>query len=82
MPHSVGGSTLLSWMANVRTTFFTVRIPVWNRSGLTFRSVGSDRILFPAHCGLEQYVDCQRVRRVLLLLFRGMGRGGGRRLAL
>ena len=28
------------------------RIPVWNRSGLTLRSVGSGSILLPAHCGL------------------------------
>ena len=33
--------TFLSWMANVRTSFFTVQIPLWNRSGLTLRSVGS-----------------------------------------
>ena len=30
--------TLLSWMANVRTSFCTVRIPVWNRTGLTLGS--------------------------------------------
>ena len=68
--------TFLSWMANVRTSFFTVRIPVWNRSGLTLRSVGSGSILLPAHCGLGWYVACQRVRRVLLLLF-GEWRMGG-----
>ena len=45
--------TFLSWMANVRTSFFTVRIPVWNRSGLTLRSVGSSGTLLPVLCGLE-----------------------------
>ena len=34
--------------ANVRTSFFTVRIPVWNRSGFMLRSVGSGSILLPA----------------------------------
>ena len=38
--------TFLSWMANVRTSFFTVRIPVWNRSGLTLRSGGLENMLF------------------------------------
>ena len=45
--------TFLSWMANVRTSFFTVRITVWNRSGLTLRSVGSGNILLPVPCGQE-----------------------------
>ena len=43
--------TFLSWMANVRTSFFIVRIPVWNGSGLTLRSVGSGNILPPVTCG-------------------------------
>ena len=34
--------------ANVRTSFFTVRIPVWDRSGLMLRSVESGSILLPA----------------------------------
>ena len=62
--------TPLSRMPNVRTSFFTVRIPVWNRSGLTLRSVGSGNMLLPVPCGQEQCVVCQRVCRVHLLLLR------------
>ena len=36
-----------SWMVNVRTSSFIVRIPVWSRSGLTLRSDGSNNILLP-----------------------------------
>ena len=39
--------TFLSWMFNVRTSFFTGRIPVRNRNGLTLRSVGFDNMLHP-----------------------------------
>ena len=39
--------TSLSWMANVRTSFFIVRILVWNRNGLTLRSVGSNNMFPP-----------------------------------
>ena len=62
----------LSRMANIRTSFFTVRIPVWNRSGSTLRSVGSGNILLLVPCGQEQCVVCQRVRRVHLLMLRGL----------
>ena len=37
--------TLWSWMANARTSAFSVRIPVWNRSGLTLSSAGSNNML-------------------------------------
>ena len=62
--------TFLSWIATVRTSFYTVRILVWNRSGLTFRSVGSSGILLPVLCVQEWYAVYQRVRRVHLLLSR------------
>ena len=39
--------TSLSWMANVRTGFFIVRILVWNRNGLALRSVGSNNMFPP-----------------------------------
>ena len=39
--------TFLSWMANVRTSFFIARVPVWNRIGLTLRSVGSNNMFPP-----------------------------------
>ena len=50
---SIGGSacavsamvTYLSWMADVRTSFFIVRILVGNRNGSTLRSVGSNSML-------------------------------------
>ena len=45
--------TFLSWMANVRTSLCTVRIPVWIRSGLTLRSVGLSSTLLPVLCGQE-----------------------------
>ena len=35
----------LSWMVNARTSFFTPRIPVRSRKGLTLRSVGSSNML-------------------------------------
>ena len=38
--------TFLSWMADVRTSFFIVRTPVGNRNGSTLRSVGSNN-MFP-----------------------------------
>ena len=63
--------TFLSWMANVRTSFFTVRILVWNRNGLTLRSVGSDNMPVLVPCGQGWHVVCQRVRRVRQFLFRG-----------
>ena len=57
--------TFLSWMANVRTGFFIVRIPVWNRIGLTLRSVGSNNMHPLVHSsGQELHVVYQRVRRV------------------
>ena len=65
--------TFLSWMATVRTSFFTVRIPVWNRSGLTSRSVGPGNILLPVPCGQEQCVVCQRVRRFICCCYEGCG---------
>ena len=60
--------TFWSWMANARTSSFTVRIPVWNRSGLTLRSVGLSCILFPVLCEQDRSAFYQRVRRVHLLL--------------
>ena len=65
--------TFLSWVANVRTSVFTVRIPVWNRSGLTLRSVGSSGILLPVPFLRQVQKWCvayRRVRRVHLLLLR------------
>ena len=64
--------TFLSWTAIVRTSFFNARIPVWNRSRSTLRSVGSGNILHPVPCGQELCVVCQRVRRVHLVLLRGL----------
>ena len=60
-----------SWMANVRTSSFIVRIPVWNRSGLTLRAVGLSGILLPVHCVQGRCVAYRRVRRVHLLLLQG-----------
>ena len=60
--------TFSSWMVNVRTSIFTVRIPVWNRNGLTLRSVGSSGILLLVHCVRERCVAHRRVRRVLGVL--------------
>ena len=53
-------------MAKIRTSF----CPVWNRSGLTLRSVGSNGILLPVLCVQEWCVAHRRVRRVHLLLLR------------
>ena len=39
--------TFWSWMVDARTSFFAVRIPAWNRSGLTLRSGGSNNTLLP-----------------------------------
>ena len=42
-----------SWMANLRTSFFTVLILAWNTNGLTSRSVGSGNrsgVLFADVC--------------------------------
>ena len=39
---------------------------------MTLRFVGSGSILFPVFCGQGQCVVCQRVRRVHLLLLRGL----------
>ena len=64
--------TSWSWMVDVRTCFFIVRILVRNRIGLTFRSVGSDDMLLPVPCGQEWHVVYQRVRRVGLVLLRGV----------
>ena len=64
--------TILSRMANVRTSSFTVRIPVWNRSELTLRSVGLSGILLPVLCEQGWSVAYQCVRRVHLLLLRGV----------
>ena len=65
--------TYLSWMADVRTSFFIVRILVGNRNGSTLRSVGSNNMFPPVLC-LEQewHVVCQRVRRVYPLLLWGI----------
>ena len=71
----LGHGTFLSWMANVRTSFFTVRILVWNRNGSTLRSVGSDNMLLPVPFqGQGWHVVCQRVRRVHQFLLRGFWR--------
>ena len=43
--------TLLSWMVNARTSFFTARIPVCKGKGLMLRSVGSGGVLLPVLCG-------------------------------
>ena len=57
--------TFLSWMADVRTSFFIERILVGNRNGSTLRSVGSNNMLLPVPCfGQGWHVVCQRVRRV------------------
>ena len=60
--------TFSSWMVNVRTSFFTVRIPVCNRSGLTLRSVGSSGILRPVRCvrGVCCLPTCAQGSSVLL----------------
>ena len=42
--------TSSSWTGKSRTSFFIVRILVWNRSELTLRSVGFNNILLPVHC--------------------------------
>ena len=44
-----GLTTVMSsfWMVNAMMSFFTVRIPVWNRNGLMSRSVGSGGMLPP-----------------------------------
>ena len=68
----LGHGEILVWMANVKTSFLAARIPVWNRSGLTLRSVGSSAILLPVHCVQERCVAFRRVRRVHLLLLRGV----------
>ena len=58
--------TYLSWMADVRTSFFIVRILIGNRNGSTLRSVGSNNMFPPVLClGQEWHVVCQRVRRGL-----------------
>ena len=62
--------TFLFWMANVKTSFFTARIPVRNRSGLTLRSVGSSGILLPVLCVQGWCVAYRRVRIEYLLLLR------------
>ena len=49
----LGHGDILVVDAKVRTSFFTVRIPVWRRRGFTLRSVGSGNILFPVPCGQE-----------------------------
>ena len=36
-----------SWMVSARTSFFTVRIPAWNRNGSTLHSNGSGSMLLP-----------------------------------
>ena len=65
--------TYLSWMADVRTSFFIVRILVGNRNGSTLRSVGSNNMFLPVLClGQEWHVVCQRVRRVYPLLLWGI----------
>ena len=64
--------TSWSWMSNARTSSFTVRIPVWNRSGSTLRSVGLSGILLPVLCVQEWCAVYRRVRRVHLLLLRGV----------
>ena len=67
--------TFLSWMADVRTSFFIVRIFVGNRNGSTSRSSGSNNMFPPVLClGQEWHVVCQRVRKVYpLLLWRTLG---------
>ena len=65
----------LSWMANARTSFVIVRIPVRTRNGLTSRSVGSNNMLLPVPLkGQEWHVVCQRVRGVFLFLVRSWWR--------
>ena len=57
--------TFLSWMANVRTSFFIVRVLVGNRNGLTLRSVGLNSMLPLVFCLRREWpVVCQRVRSV------------------
>ena len=65
--------TLLSWMVNVRTSFFIVRILVWNRNGLTLPFVGSESMLPPSSFWEQKrHVVSQRVRRVHQFLLRGL----------
>ena len=68
----LGHGDILVMDGNVRTSFFIVRILVWNRNGLTSRSVGSDNMLPPVPCGQGWHVFCQRVRRVHQFLLRGL----------
>ena len=49
--------TFLSWMANVRTSFFTVQAPVGIWNGLTLRSVGSNSMFLLVLC-LRTGVAC------------------------
>ena len=64
--------TFLSWMANVRTSFFIVRALVGNRNGLMLRSVGSNNMSPPVLCSRQEWhVVCQRLRKVYLFQLRG-----------
>ena len=57
--------TFLSWMANVKMSFYTVQVPVWNMSGLMLRSVGLGNILTSVLCFRPGwYVVYQLVRKV------------------
>ena len=65
--------TFLSWMANAKMSFFTVRVPVWNKSGLMLRTVGLDNILISVLClRQEWYVVYQHVRKVHPFMLRGI----------
>ena len=65
--------TFLSWMADVRTSFFITRVLVGIRNGSTLRSAGSNNMLPPVlFFWQEWHVVCQRVRRVYSFLLRGI----------
>ena len=65
--------TLLSWMANARTSSCIERILAGNRNGLTLRSGGSNSMSLLVLClRQEWHVVCQRVRRVHQFLLWGM----------
>ena len=67
-------ATSSAWMVNAWTSFFTVRIRVWNRNGLTSRSAGSGTMLPPVlSYGQGWRAVCQRVRRFHSFLPRSLG---------
>ena len=76
-PGIEAGSCWLEHGDLFRTSFFTARIPAWNRRGLTLRSVGSSNMLrLVLSLGQGWRVVCQRVRRVHPFLSRSLWRNG------